>query len=746
MVNYKNKYLKYKLKYLKKKGGMDLWNFLKKYEDVTTYKKTSHNTIQHLHNFSIKPRMYIRGGSSSSSSSSLEGEVWVPFDDEGDFINDLEHQPESTEKKLTVYKAPEKKRNRLSEIRKEQIQSNINQNLEILAENIEFYGSTQEDILRSKRITNSIILNKNLTDALEDQSVFAITSEEHLTNLLPIKYHREASSCNKEDIKQKLIEMGDSESYQIDNNWQNLNCNNIMNGRWISNDVFKALFRIGSISQYGEIFLVQKNNQEQSEEHSSNCFYVCKTQLINEPNTIENSVNNSKVVSKANLNKEFTIASYLSDTLPNNFLNILGIFNCDNIIKSAYKNNLLNYICFHIINNVKRFQVLEHEMVRQYHDLLLKTSPDIFEKIVWLEELITDVEKFNDDEVLQNIYKIPSFNIEGGLIFSELGIGDFKQILKNWTLTNEHMFNLYDICKYLIQFLYSTYKMHGLGYVHGDLHAGNVIVLNRNTNINNFTKRNFIGALHDFGMSYESFDNDSIVNDYKVLNHQIRKLWRDLELNAKWEYPDGPDDLEIFYGPTKLGSDSLLDIIYYLFLKHFIFTTDDDDILLEQSWKTISKNNIITKLKADAPYRYITSVISHSFKHMIVSSANLTTNIGNINLLFFGTVINHDMLEVLPAEYEHEDFIDIINRYIGNPSITISSIYLGDLKVTNFSDIKDTLTIDDTLTINVIDSDLLGKIGNLWNEILIECYEKDDIIKNIQSWNNDDMDWFININ
>jgi len=36
-MDYKNKYLKYKLKYLKKKGGMDLWNFLKKYEDKDIY-------------------------------------------------------------------------------------------------------------------------------------------------------------------------------------------------------------------------------------------------------------------------------------------------------------------------------------------------------------------------------------------------------------------------------------------------------------------------------------------------------------------------------------------------------------------------------------------------------------------------------------------------------------------------------------------------------------------------------------
>ena len=36
-MDYKNKYLKYKLKYLKKKGGMDLWNFVKKYEDKDIY-------------------------------------------------------------------------------------------------------------------------------------------------------------------------------------------------------------------------------------------------------------------------------------------------------------------------------------------------------------------------------------------------------------------------------------------------------------------------------------------------------------------------------------------------------------------------------------------------------------------------------------------------------------------------------------------------------------------------------------
>jgi len=150
MTNYKLKYLKYKLKYKLK------------FEEL--------NAKKQLYNNGMKPRMYIRGGSfrTSSSSSSSDAEGWVPFEDEdeGEFINDIGVG-----------------------------QSNI----------IKIKNITQNEYALMKMFNLTYSFDNNSTDYKNiNEQFIPINLSKHIEGLIDIKYIKN-SNCDLNNLRKELI-------------------------------------------------------------------------------------------------------------------------------------------------------------------------------------------------------------------------------------------------------------------------------------------------------------------------------------------------------------------------------------------------------------------------------------------------------------------------------------------------------------------------------------------------------------
>lgn len=96
--------------------------------------------------------------------------------------------------------------------------------------------------------------------------------------------------------------------------------------------------------------------------------------------------------------------------------------------------------------------------------------------------------------------------VPGGLLYSQLGVGDLKQCIQSNNFTEEM----------LMQFRENVIKaigsMHSKGIVHNDLHLGNVLVV--------WVDEGLKAVIHDFDKSDYSTDNDRRSNDMKTfLSH-----------------------------------------------------------------------------------------------------------------------------------------------------------------------------------------------------------------------------------
>lgn len=96
--------------------------------------------------------------------------------------------------------------------------------------------------------------------------------------------------------------------------------------------------------------------------------------------------------------------------------------------------------------------------------------------------------------------------VPGGLIYSQLGVGDLKQCIRSNAFTEQMLMQFRE------NVIEAIGAMHSKGIVHNDLHLGNVLVV--------WTGNGLKAVIHDFDKSDYSTDDDRRSNDTKTfLSH-----------------------------------------------------------------------------------------------------------------------------------------------------------------------------------------------------------------------------------
>lgn len=227
------------------------------------------------------------------------------------------------------------------------------------------------------------------------------------------------------------------------------------------NNIVKT--RIGSPSQFAKIYKIYMN--------SSGTKSICAVKVAL-------FVDNNRELFR----KEHDIATKLFAAFPKSFLRVFKYTEVENIV-------------FSDMNTMLEAKKNVYEQSAAWKNTLsqLKNRPD---KTLWLNAKRTGPET----------PRYISTRVPGGLLYSQLGVGDLKQCIQSNAFPEEMLMQFKENVIEAIQ------KMHSQGVVHNDLHLGNVLVV--------WIDNGLQAVIHDFDKSDYSIDEDKRKNDMKTfLSH-----------------------------------------------------------------------------------------------------------------------------------------------------------------------------------------------------------------------------------
>ena len=217
--------------------------------------------------------------------------------------------------------------------------------------------------------------------------------------------------------------------------------------------IFKT--RIGSPSQFANVYKVNANVNTKS------CICAAKAVLF---------VNDNKRI----LQKEYKIANTLFSFFPYSFLRVFKYSESDH------------------------FEWNEKEVLMKARKTYYETS------VLWQNTLKALKKSSRHEWVMKKRHGPPlesykNINVPGGMIFSQLGVGDLKQCIES------NQYSPKQIQQFKLNVLDAIEKMHSLGIVHNDLHLGNVLIV--------WLGKGLKAVIHDFDKSEYSSDEDKRQKD-----------------------------------------------------------------------------------------------------------------------------------------------------------------------------------------------------------------------------------------
>ena len=145
---------------------------------------------------------------------------------------------------------------------------------------------------------------------------------------------------------------------------------------------------------------------------------------------------------------------------------------------------------------------------------MLEAKKNVYEQSdVWkntLKELKSDRQLWvNAKKNGPNIPDYISTRVPGGLLYSQLGVGDLKQCIQSNAFPEDMLMQFKENVIEAIE------KMHSKKIVHNDLHLGNVLVV--------WIDNGLKAVIHDFDKSEYSIDNDKRKNDFRTFTKHFEE-------------------------------------------------------------------------------------------------------------------------------------------------------------------------------------------------------------------------------